>query len=109
MVDVSIIVPTYNSASHLDRCLGSIGAQKDIRAELHVIDDNSKDDTQQKVLAFKQHNPHVDVHLHVRLEDRSMRRASTMPRSSSDSIMSKTWRTARAAMAVRSGWRATVC
>ena len=52
MVDVSIIVPTYNSASHLDRCLGSIGAQKDIRAELHVIDDNSKDDTQQKVLAF---------------------------------------------------------
>jgi glycosyltransferase involved in cell wall biosynthesis len=70
MVDVSIIVPTYNSASHLDRCLGSIGAQKDIRAELHVIDDNSKDDTQQKVLAFKQHNPHVDVHLHVRLEDR---------------------------------------
>lgn len=70
MVDVSIIVPTYNSAPHLDRCLGSIGAQKDIRAELHVIDDNSKDDTQQKVLAFKQHNPHVDVHLHVRLEDR---------------------------------------
>lgn len=70
MVDVSIIVPTYNSASHLDRCLSSIGAQKDIRAELHVIDDNSKDDTQQKVLAFKHHNPHVDVHLHVRLEER---------------------------------------
>lgn len=43
--DVSVIVPTYNYASHLKTCLSSILTQKGVLAEVLVVDDGSTDDT----------------------------------------------------------------
>jgi glycosyltransferase involved in cell wall biosynthesis len=44
---VSVIVPTYNSASYLDACLKSIVEQSYERVELIVVDNNSKDNTKE--------------------------------------------------------------
>jgi GT2 family glycosyltransferase len=46
VVDLAVIVVTYNSADHLDRLLGSLGAAlDDLRARIVFVDNNSKDDT----------------------------------------------------------------
>ncbi len=42
---VSVIVPTYNSAKHLEACLKSIKSQDYIHVELIVVDNNSTDNT----------------------------------------------------------------
>jgi glycosyltransferase involved in cell wall biosynthesis len=43
---VSVIVPTYNSASYLEECLKSIIAQSYENTELIVVDNSSQDNTQ---------------------------------------------------------------
>jgi glycosyltransferase involved in cell wall biosynthesis/peptidoglycan/xylan/chitin deacetylase (PgdA/CDA1 family) len=47
VIDVSVVVPTYNRASLLDRCLSALAAQEEPDAELEVVvvDDGSTDDT----------------------------------------------------------------
>lgn len=43
---VSVIIPTYNSAASLNRCLGALVAQKaPVPVEVVVVDDGSTDDT----------------------------------------------------------------
>ena len=42
---VSIIVPVYNVAPYLERCLESIRAQSDPRFEVLMVDDGSEDDS----------------------------------------------------------------
>ena len=44
---VSIIVPTYNSAGTLDRCLSSVGSQTYPDVEIIVVDNYSKDATRE--------------------------------------------------------------
>jgi glycosyltransferase involved in cell wall biosynthesis/peptidoglycan/xylan/chitin deacetylase (PgdA/CDA1 family) len=46
-IELSVVVPTYNRASLLGRCLDALAAQEDPGAELEVVvvDDGSSDDT----------------------------------------------------------------
>jgi peptidoglycan/xylan/chitin deacetylase (PgdA/CDA1 family) len=46
-IELSVVVPTYNRASLLDRCLAALAAQEEPGAELEVVvvDDGSIDDT----------------------------------------------------------------
>jgi glycosyltransferase involved in cell wall biosynthesis/peptidoglycan/xylan/chitin deacetylase (PgdA/CDA1 family) len=46
-VELSVVVPTYNRASLLDRCLAALAAQEEPGAELEVVvvDDGSTDET----------------------------------------------------------------
>jgi len=44
-VDVSVIIPIYNTAKYLNRCLKSLLSQKKIRAEFICIDDGSTDES----------------------------------------------------------------
>ncbi len=43
--DVSVILPSYNRAHHLDQCIASVVEQSFDRWELLVVDDGSQDDT----------------------------------------------------------------
>ena len=43
MWDVTIVIPNYNGISYLDACLCSLFAQKDVRAEILVVDHGSTD------------------------------------------------------------------
>ena len=47
MIELSVVVPTYNRASLLDRCLGALAAQDgpDADVEVVVVDDGSTDGT----------------------------------------------------------------
>ncbi|HEY5915440.1 MAG TPA: glycosyltransferase family 2 protein [Verrucomicrobiae bacterium] len=45
LVDVSVIIVTYNSAACVDACLTSIERQQDVRAEIIVVDNSSADET----------------------------------------------------------------
>lgn len=42
---ISIIIPTFNAAAHLERCLQSIAAQDYSNVEIIVVDQTSADDT----------------------------------------------------------------
>lgn len=44
-ITISIIVPAYNIAPYLERCIGSILAQSHRQLEVIVVDDGSTDDT----------------------------------------------------------------
>jgi glycosyltransferase involved in cell wall biosynthesis len=65
---VSVIVPTFNSAKTLNRCLDSIAAQDYPAVELIVVDNNSRDAT---VEIAKSYTPHVYVHGHERSSQRN--------------------------------------
>lgn len=52
---VSVIVPTKNSAEFLDRCLSSIVNQSYKNIELIVVDNNSKDETQNIAKHYTKH------------------------------------------------------
>jgi len=43
--DVSAIIPTFDSAAHLGRCLASLGAQRGVDVEVIVVDQGSRDGT----------------------------------------------------------------
>ena len=44
-MDVSVIIPIYNSSKYLNRSLGSLHKQNGINAEFICIDDGSTDDS----------------------------------------------------------------
>jgi glycosyltransferase involved in cell wall biosynthesis len=52
-MDVSVIVPIYNSERHLRRCLRSLSIQKDVAAEFICIDDGSDDNSMKICNDFK--------------------------------------------------------
>ncbi|MGM9979690.1 MAG: glycosyltransferase family 2 protein [Clostridium sp.] len=60
-IDLSIIVPAYNSSDYIKECISSVLMQKtSYNYELIVINDGSKDDTLEKINLFKE-----DKHLKI--------------------------------------------
>lgn len=60
-IDLSIIVPAYNSSDYIKECITSVLEQKtNYSYELIVINDGSKDDTLEKINLFKE-----DKHLKI--------------------------------------------
>ena len=49
MIQVSVIIPTYNRAAVLPRAIDSVLAQKGVDLELIVVDDGSTDDTERLI------------------------------------------------------------
>lgn len=45
MIDVSVIIPVYNAARHLEECIRSVCAQTLKSIEIICVDDSSKDDS----------------------------------------------------------------
>jgi GT2 family glycosyltransferase len=62
-VDATVIVPTYNRAQVLRRCLDAVACQSAGRRrfELVVVDNNSSDETPQVVAGFAEANPELSV------------------------------------------------
>ena len=59
-IDISVIIPVYNAATLLPRCLNSILAQKGgYEYEVLLIDDGSTDDSVEIIESYK--NPHFKV------------------------------------------------
>lgn len=58
-MSISIIIPAYNAAKTIARCLNSVLAQEDMQniKEVLVIDDGSKDDTAEIVKFYEKKNP----------------------------------------------------
>lgn len=52
---VSIVVPTFNSASHIEDCLKSIVCQSYVNIELIVVDNNSQDATKEIAAKYTGH------------------------------------------------------
>lgn len=52
MIDVSVIIPTFNRSKRLVKALVSVAEQQELPAELIVVDDGSTDATQEVVTAF---------------------------------------------------------
>ena len=53
MVDVSVVIPSYNCGAWLAESLDSMLAQADETVEVIVIDDGSTDDTQQVLAGYR--------------------------------------------------------
>ena len=47
--EISIVIVTWNGRQHLDTCLSSVAAQRDVRAETIVVDNGSTDGTAEYV------------------------------------------------------------
>ncbi len=52
MLDVSVIIPTFNRSRRLVNALASVARQRELPAELIVVDDGSTDTTREVVSAF---------------------------------------------------------
>lgn len=49
---ISLVIPAYNHATSLARCLDSLLVQRDVRIEIIIVDDGSTDDTQAVVRPY---------------------------------------------------------
>lgn len=57
--EISIILPTYNRASYLEKCIDSIIGQTFQNWELMIIDDGSEDNTFEIVNLYLQKHPNI--------------------------------------------------
>jgi glycosyltransferase involved in cell wall biosynthesis len=60
---VSVVVPTHNRAQMVERCLEALAAQTYTAFEVIVVDDGSRDDTQQVLARFAQRHPQLALTL----------------------------------------------
>ena len=61
MPKVSIIVPVYNAADYLDRCIGSVLAQDLQEGELLLVDDGSSDDSVKICQKYEEQDSRIQV------------------------------------------------
>lgn len=59
---VSIIIPTYNVSTYIDRCIQSVVSQSLHNWEIIAIDDHSQDDTWQKLLKWSEREHRIKAH-----------------------------------------------
>ena len=57
MIDVSVIIPTFNRSQMLSRALSSVARQRQLPSEVIVVDDGSTDDTRRKVAMIADSSP----------------------------------------------------
>src|ERR1051325_8505789 len=60
-VDLSIVVPVYNVAPYLERCLASFEGAADIARQIIVVDDGSTDDGLEIALAWAKRQSHLSL------------------------------------------------
>lgn len=65
MPKLSIIIPTFNSATSLEKCLRSVAVQTFRDYEIIVQDGGSSDETVDKIKKFQHANPSIDLKLFV--------------------------------------------
>lgn len=53
MIDISVVVPTFNVSAYIDELLDSIRSSVDVSMEIIVVDDGSTDGTWERVLAHR--------------------------------------------------------
>ena len=58
---ISVIIPVYNAAKYLPRCVKSVQAQTHKNLEIILVDDGSKDNSPQLCDAFAAQDPRVKV------------------------------------------------
>lgn len=68
-IDVSVIMPTFNSAHFVTAPILSVLSQSGLRIELIVVDDASEDDTVEILTALKARSP-IPFHIEVQPENR---------------------------------------
>ncbi len=71
MIKISVIIPVYNAASYVEKCLQSVFSQTESEVEVILVDDRSSDGSLQKIDALKRACPDsvslvVCVHDHNR-------------------------------------------
>lgn len=59
--DVSIIIPAYNAATFIDKCVASVVDQSFANWELIIVDDGSKDNTLEVCLSLSKNDPRISV------------------------------------------------
>lgn len=65
MVDVSVIVPMYNTSAYVEECLISAASQKDIDVEIIVVDDCSTDGSLKRARSVAARFSNISVHQHA--------------------------------------------
>lgn len=63
MKKISIIIPNYNNARCIERCLDSVAKQEYSQKEIIVVDDGSDDDSVFKIKNFIKLNKSLDIQL----------------------------------------------
>lgn len=62
---LSIVIPAYNEGPTIHRILDKVKAVKlagDIEKELIIVNDCSRDNTEESILTYKAENPELDIH-----------------------------------------------
>lgn len=59
MINLSIIVPVYNTSQYLKKCLNSILVQAKEQIEIIVINDGSNDNSEEIIQKYKNENPNL--------------------------------------------------
>ena len=63
MINISVVMPTYQSALFIHRTLQSIIDQTLLPSQILIIDDGSKDDTCSIIEDFSQKHPELNIEL----------------------------------------------
>jgi glycosyltransferase involved in cell wall biosynthesis len=66
VASVDVVIPCYNYARYLPRCIESVLTQEGVQVRALIIDDCSTDDTETVGLALAQHEPRVEYRRHAR-------------------------------------------
>lgn len=61
MVKVSIIIPVYNAAAHLEECVASLLKQTMIDCEFIFVNDGSTDDSKKIIESFQNHDERIKL------------------------------------------------
>lgn len=64
-VDLTLGVPTYNSAKYLQELLSSVSSQSLFPKKIVFTDNRSTDDTVEMIKRFKSEQPNLDIELHI--------------------------------------------
>jgi glycosyltransferase involved in cell wall biosynthesis len=66
---ISIIIPVYNVAKYIEKCLDSIANQTCTQYEVIIVNDGSTDNSYEKCIAFKENNLHLNISIITKLNE----------------------------------------